>query len=214
MSDEHTPDGAPDGEDSIPKSTFQGVVKQRDEIKSELRELKAWKAEREAADESARQEQLKHEKKFETLIGELQGKIKTLESERDSIATEWQTKWEQRDAAERSERFQSALADKFPGVNRTVLRALMREAAEGSGLDLAPEKLDSRTVDAAAAALKKSFPDVLTNRGNSAGGAPLLPGFNPQNKAPGEMEGLDAKRAAVREIAKRRNDARMGRSSG
>lgn len=206
MSEEHTPDGAPDGDDSIPKSKFQGLVKQRDEIKAENRELKAWRAEREAADEVARQEQLKQEKQFEKLIGELQSQIGTLKQERDTIATEWQTKWEQRDAAERSEKFQSAIADKFPGVNRTVLRALMREVAEGGGLDLAPEKFDGRTVESVAAGLKKSFPDVLTNRGNSPGGAPLVPAFNPHNKSPGEMD-RDVAVARVEELAKQRSEA-------
>lgn len=210
MSDEQTPDGAADADDSIPKSKFQGLVKQRDEIKAENRELKAWRAEREAADEVARQEQLKQEKQFEKLIGELQSQIGTLKQERDSIATEWQTKWDQRDAVERSEKFQSAIADKFPGVNRTVLRALMREVAEGGGLDLAPEKFDGRTVESVAAGLKKTFPDVLTNRGNSAGGAPLLPGFNPQNKSPGEMgHAMDA--ARVEALAKQRSEALRSR---
>lgn len=176
MSDEQSPDGAPDGDDSIPKSKFQGVVKQRDEIKSKLRDLEAWKAEREAADEAAGHEKMKAEKQYEKLIGELQGKISTLTQERDGVQAEWQSKWDAREAAERADKFQSAIADKFPGVNRTILRALMRELAEGGGLDLAPEKQDGRTVDAAVANLKKNFPDVLTNRGNSAGGAPYIPG--------------------------------------
>ena len=210
MSDEETPDGAADAEDSIPKSKFHGVVKQRDELKSKYRELEAWKAEREAADEVARQDKLKQEKQFEKLIGELQGKISTLTQERDGVHAEWQSKWEARDAAERADKFQSAIADKFPGVNRTILRALMRELAEGGGLDLAPEKQDGRTVDAAVANLKKNFPDVLTNRGNSAGGAPYTPMLNPKNKAQGE---LDSDVQRVRDMAKRHSDEMRGRPS-
>lgn len=190
MSDEQTPDGAADADDSIPKSKFQGVVKQRDEIKSKLRDLEAWKAEREAADEASNHEKMKAEKQYEKLISELQGKITTLAQERDGIAAEWQSKWEARETAERSDKFQSAIADKFPGVNRTVLRALMRELADGSGLDLAPEKLDSRTVDSAVAALKKGFPDVLTNKGNGAGGGPYIPG------SPQRADGIDYKAMA------------------
>ncbi len=204
--EEESSDEAPDGETPIPKSKFQGVVKDRDGWKSKYREIEAWKAEREAADEAAAHEKLKQEKQFEKLIGELQGKISTLTQERDGVQAEWQSKWDAREAAERADKFQSAIADKFPGVNRTILRALMRELAEGGGLDLAPEKQDGRTVDAAVANLKKNFPDVLTNRGNSAGGAPYVPMPSPQNRALGMEGDLETRRAKVRDMAKRHSE--------
>lgn len=201
MSDENTPDGAADADEHEDSRKTKDIVQSRDKWKSKARaaaeELEILRAEK----DSARQQKMLEEKRFQELLEEEKGRSAAYKAEKEKAEKAWEGKYKTLVHEIRFDKYAGALASKL-GSDRTVVEALLLKAGKDGGLDMAPEQISAETVDAGAEVLKKLAPSLFTNRGNSAGGAPYMPMHNPQIKAPGEAD-LESRRAAIREKAKR-----------
>ena len=83
-------------------------------------------------------------------------------------------------------KFRDRVAAQTGIKNSTMLRGLLREAAEAEGFELAPEQITDTAVEEAAKAIRDLAPELFTG---GAGGSPAAAGHRGKNKPDGEKSG-------------------------
>lgn len=166
------------------------------ELEAEARELKAWKAEREAAEAAAAEENERKKNDFAALTAREQAKREAAEKR----AAEAEAKLQARERADREAALVDAVLPKLGVQNRVVVKGVLKELASLSGLDIAPESIDERTATDVAKQVRQALGELFPTQ---SGGSPGTPGVNLNSKKTGERPDEDPRKAAVLAVAKK-----------
>lgn len=169
-----------DSDPVVPKSEFERVISQRQELKQKTRELEARLSEYEAAEKATKQAKLREAEQFAELEKDLRADLQAKEAAIAQAEAAVQAVHKQY----RREAMLGALADKT-GQGRYVLAGLLANA-EGEGLEVAPEQVDDKAVETLLRHFKKQAPELF--KVESRGGSSGTPVTTTQTRSP---EGLE-----------------------
>lgn len=130
------------GESLVSRGELEKVIEQRQAAKAELRELRDWKARKEAEEKAAQEDRMLEEKRYQELLAEREKDLDGLRAELD-----------RRDAAEaarakgdRRSKFLDAIESKSGLSGKRAVMDGLLSVLERDGLDSAPEEVTDRNV--------------------------------------------------------------------
>lgn len=190
--------------------TVEKIRIERDRAKRELKEMRVQFDELKATVDGLESDKAKAEGRLDDVLKQKDSRIEALEAKKreleEAIAT--------RTKKDRGQTFAEAVAKKAGLGNLTVVRGLLREAADARELDTAPEEVTDDSVAEATKAIRELAPEMFTPK--ARGGSRGQPGHNRSHLQSGE-EPVDSEDERVDALAEKysyKSPATMGEQQG
>lgn len=194
-------------ESSAPKTEknphLEQAIKDRNVLKARVRELEAAASQRDSESAAAKDAAAQEEERKRSDWTALESRYKSQLAERDQKLADAMRLIEGRTRQDRESLLVDAVAGKLGATNRTLIKGLLKVAAE-SGFDAAPESLNDQIVADAMTKVRELSPELFKARSN---GSPGSPGLNDTNRPDTGDDPKERVRALARSLSTARRPA-------